>query len=554
MSADLATRLRQLMLFRVVIVTTLLFIATAIVGKTAVTVEAMSETLVAVNPLYFMIVVTYALTVIHALALRFVPWLVPQAYAQVVGDLVIVTGLVHVTGGIRTGFVLLYPLSVLSASVLLPRRATLSLAGLATILYGCLLLAVRQGLVPIRGLGEVPLLPPKALLYSVFVLGVVCATVALLGSYLAESLQRAGRQLQQAAVEVADLRELNQVIVSSIQSGLMTTDVEGRILHVNAFGEAILGKPAAAVRGRVLRDVLASPLLGTTELRARAASRAFARLELVYRQPAGRRLDLGVSVTPLTTGERDREGYLVVFQDLTDVRRLEQEVRTKEKLAAVGEMAAQLAHEIRNPLGSIRGSAQVLMTEPGLGDEQGRLLDIISRESKRLSDTLNRFLYQVRPSGQPRGPIDLRPLITEAVTLLRNGPEVRPGHLFGFEADEGPHVCLADPDQMKQVFWNLARNALEAMPDGGRLDVRLLREGDEVVLSVHDQGRGMARDEQRRMFEPFHTSTAMGTGLGLAIVFRIVRDHDGDITVRSAPEEGTQIDVRLPLVSVPVPA
>jgi two-component system sensor histidine kinase PilS (NtrC family) len=546
MNVDLETRLRQLMVFRVVIVTTLLFIATYV--------EAVSETLLRVNPLYFVIVATYALTVAHALALRFVPWLVPQAYAQVVGDLMIVTALVDVRGGIRTGFVLLYPLSVLSATVLVPRRAALSLAGLATLLYGSLILGVREGIVPAQGLAEVPSLPAQALVYAIFILGVSCATVALLGTYLAESLQHAGRQLQKAAVEVADLRELNQVIVDSIQSGLMTTDGEGRVLHVNAFGEGILARPLSAIRGVPLRDVLGTPLLGATELRARAWNRALARLDLAYRQPGGRQVDLGISVTPLATGEGQGGGYLVVFQDLTDVRRLEEEVRTKEKLAAVGEMAAQLAHEIRNPLGSIRGSAQVLMAETDLGDERGRLLEIISRESKRLSDSLNRFLYQVRPSSQARGPIDLRPLLDEAVTLLRNGADLRPDHVIAFEADSGPHVCLADPDQIKQVFWNLARNGLEAMPDGGHLDVRLRREGEEVVLSVRDEGRGMRKDEQRRIFEPFQTSSAMGTGLGLAIVFRIVREHGGDITVRSAPEAGAQIDVRLPLVLVPVSA
>jgi two-component system sensor histidine kinase PilS (NtrC family) len=303
-----------------------------------------------------------------------------------------------------------------------------------------------------------------------------------------------------------------------------------------------------------VRDLLGTPLLGRAELQARAASRALARLELSYRHPGGRQLELGVSVTPLATGESSRVGYLVVFQDLTEIRRLEQEVRTKEKLAAVGEMAAQLAHEIRNPLGSIRGSAQVLMAEPGLGDVPGKLLDIISRESVRLSDTLNRFLFEVRPSSRPRGPVDLRPLVEEAVTLLRNGQELRPDHEVLFDADAGPHVCLVDPDQIKQVFWNLARNAVEAMPEGGRLEVRLRRGEGEVVLSVRDQGRGMGKDELGRMFEPFQTARAMGTGLGLAIVFRIVRDHGGDIEVRSAPAEGTEIDVRLPLVAVAPPA
>jgi two-component system sensor histidine kinase PilS (NtrC family) len=545
MTVDLDARLRRLMLFRVVMVTTLLSIATYV--------EAVSETLLVRNPVYAVIGATYALTVAHALALRLAPARRALAWSQVLGDLVIITALVHVpvTGGVRTGFLLLYPLSVLSATMLLPRRAAVLLAGIATALYGGLLLAVREGLVPPLGLADVVGQPPRTLVYAVFVLGVACVTVAVLGSYLAESLQHAGRALQEAEVEVADLRELNQLIVDSIQSGLMTTDGEGRVLHVNAFGEAILGRPLAGVRGRHLRELLGTPLLGRAELAARAASRALARLELSYLHPEGRQLELGVSVTPLAAEAAASGGYLVVFQDLTEIRRLEQEVRAKEKLAAVGEMAAQLAHEIRNPLGSIRGSAQVLMGEPGLGEEQGRLLAIISRESMRLSDTLNRFLFDVRPSSRARGPVDLRPLVEEAVVLLRNGAELRDSHEVRLEVGEGPHVCVADPDQIKQVFWNLARNGLEAMPGGGKLDVRLRREKDEVVLSLRDEGRGIEKDDIGRMFEPFRTTSGMGTGLGLAIVFRIVREHGGDIEVRSVPAEGTEVDVRLPAVAEP---
>ncbi|MCG6920178.1 MAG: PAS domain-containing protein [Acidobacteria bacterium] len=543
MHVDLEARLKRLMLFRVVMVTTLLFIATYVEA-------VLFETLLRVNPFYFVIVATYVLTVGHAIALRFVSSRLVLAHAQVVGDLLIITALVLVTGGVRTGFLLLYPLSVLSATMLVPRRQALSIAGVATILYGGLLAAVRLGLVPPQGLSDVVELELRPILYSVFVLGVACATVAVLGSYLAESLQHAGHQLEMAEVEVADLRELNQVIVDSIQSGLIMTDAEGHIRHVNAFGEGILGRRASALLTMPLRDVLGSNLLGSAELRARAASRALARLELRYHHPGGSELDLGVSVTPLATAEAARGGYLVVFQDLTDVRRLEAELRTNEKLAAVGEMAAQLAHEIRNPLGSIRGSAQVLAGEPGFSADQGHLLTIISRESKRLSDTLNRFLFQARSSGKPRDVVDLRPLLEEAVTLLRNGPEIGPDHAVRLETDDGPHLCLADRDQITQVFWNLARNGLEAMPEGGDLVVSLRRVGADVVLTVRDQGRGMAREEQRRVFEPFQSSSAMGTGLGLAIVYRIVREHGGDISVRSAPARGTEVELRLPLVAV----
>jgi len=535
------------MLFRVVMITTLLLIA--------IYVEAVSETLRPVNPLYYLIAATYALTILYVLALRFAPHPEAQVYVQVVVDLLIITGLVYLTGGTgsRTGFMLLYPISVLSGSILLYRGKGLLLAGLATLFYAGVLLAVRSGAIPPQGLSDVPFMLDKHLLYSVFVTGVACATVALIGSYLSESLRDVGEKLEVAAEQVADLQELNKVIVDSIHSGLITADSGGHILYVNNFGESILGVRTSDIRGRPLRELLGSPLLEPLALQARASYEGLARFEVVYRRPDGTALDLGVSVSPLATAQPGG-GYLLVFQNLTEIKRLERQVRIKEKLAAVGEMAAQLAHEIRNPLGSISGSAQVLMGESNISEEQERLLAIITRESKRLSETLNHFLYQARPALPPSGPVDIGRAVEEAVTLLRNGPEVREGQTVEFEADAGPHVCLADPDQIKQVFWNLARNGLEAMPAGGVLQVRLSCRGDDLVLSVRDQGRGMGRDAQQRVFEPFHSETPMGTGLGLAIVYRIVREHRGDITIRSAPARGTEVEVRLPRVLVTVPA
>jgi two-component system sensor histidine kinase PilS (NtrC family) len=546
LDSALEQKLKRLMLFRVVMITTLMLIA--------VYVEMVSETLLRVNPLYFLIAATYALTLLHAAALRLVPYHEPQVYAQVIGDLAIFTGLVYLTGGTgtRAGFMLLYPISVLSGSVLLYRGKGLLLAGLATVFYAAILWAVRAGMLPPQGLPDVPFLPAKHLVYSIFVTGVACATVAMIGGYLSESLMTVGQRLEEAAEEVADLRELNTVIVDSIHSGLLTADGAGQLLYVNAIGAEILGRKPAEMRGVSIREIFSSWLLDAPALEARASHPELERLELIYERPDQSRAELGVSVSPLATKEPRKRGYLLVFQDLTEVKRLEEEVRVKEKLAAVGEMAAHLAHEIRNPLGSISGSAQVLLAEPNISPDQERLLAIITRESKRLSEALNQFLFQARPSPSPPGPVDLGPVVAEAVTLLRNGTE--PGHAVEFEADAGPHVCLADPDQITQVFWNLARNGLEAMPGGGVLQIRLLSAGADLLLTVRDQGQGIGRAEQRRIFEPFHSRTPMGTGLGLAIVYRIVREHRGDITIRSDPSQGTEVEVRLPLVGVPVPA
>ena len=545
MDASLERRLKLTMLFRLVMVTTLLLVA--------VYVEAVSEYLLPVNPLYYVIGATYAITVFHALALRFSRNAAALVFAQVVGDLLIISALVYVVGGGRPGFVVLYPIAVLYGSVLLPRPyGGFSLATVATILYAGVLWLVWSGLVPPQGLSDLSFMPLKALLYSVLLTAVSCGTVALIGGWASSSLQSVGEKLERATDQVAGLQELNEVIVNSIHSGLITTAPDGRIRYANVFAESILGTPVGNLIGRLLEEVLASRLVERAALEVRSSDPSLARFELPYETPRGERLSLGVSIWPLATSDVGG-GYLIVFQDLTEIKQLESQVRLKEKLAAVGEMAAQLAHEIRNPLGSISGSAQVLLSE-SISDEQRRLLEIITRESKRLSETLNQFLHQSRPASTPREPVDIGPVIAEAVTLLRNSPEVGDAREVRFEADEGPYLCRANADQIVQVFWNLARNGLEAMPEGGLLSVRLQRVSQEVRLVVTDEGRGLAADSRTQVFEPFRTGRKMGVGLGLAIVYRIVREHQGDISLRNLGGEGTEVEVRLPLVAQPVPA
>lgn len=528
--------LKRLMGFRLVMVTTLLLVAASI--------EAVSDDLAPVNPLYFVIVATYSFTVLHALALNALPYRV-QVYLQTLSDLLIITALVWITGGVRAGFMLLYPLSVLTGTVLLEHGRGLDLATFATSAYAAVVWGVRVGALPPEGLSDVLFLPETRLAYSVFVTGVACATVALIGSYLTESLRAAGQQLERTAGEVAGLKELNEVIVASIHSGLLTSDALGRVSYSNRFAETLLGLPFSALRGRPLAEVFGDPRFDDAGLRMRAMAQGLAAMAVEYRRPDGEARELGVSVSVLGADW----GYLLAVQDLTDVKRLEREVRIKERLAAVGEMAAALAHEIRNPLGSISGSAQVLMAEPGISEEQQHLLDIIRRESRRLSETLSQFLRQARPTPSRLEPLDLVPTVAEAVKLLRNAPEVLAEHDITFEAEATSLVCRADRDQLLQVFWNLVRNGLEAMPTGGRLVVGLRREGGELVLSIRDHGHGLAADAgDRRMFEPFQTGREMGTGLGLAIVYRIVREHGGDIHLESRPGEGTDVQVRLPLL------
>jgi two-component system sensor histidine kinase PilS (NtrC family) len=540
---DLDDRIKQLMALRVVMVTTLL--------AAALYVEAVVESLPSRTPLYGLIVATYLITSGYALALRWMRSREPLVFVQVIGDLLLITGLVYLTGISRAGFQLLYPIAVLSGAVLLYRRGGLILAALAVALYASLLWAVRAEWIAPQGLGEAQTTPAKALVYSVFVTGVACTTVAMVGSYLAQSLRRVGEQLEQATEEVADLRELNQIVVESIQSGLATVDTHGAVHYLSPAGEAILGVRAASVRGRPVAEVFGALSLDGATLKLRAGRRDFSRAEFERRRPDGVATEIGLSVSPLARGMK---GYLLVFQDLTEIKRLEREVRTKEKLAAVGEMAAQVAHEIRNPLGSISGAAQVLLAGADIAPEQERLLSIIRRESQRLSLALDQFLLSARPAPLVKEPVDLRPVIEQAATLLRNGLREGSGQNVEFAADDGPHVCLTNANAVTQIFWNLARNGMEAMPAGGTLGVSLTRQNGLVLLGFKDEGCGMGRDTAGRLFKPLEPPSPGHAGLGLAIVYRLVRDLGGDIMVASEPERGTTVEVRLPLLGSEVSA
>jgi two-component system sensor histidine kinase PilS (NtrC family) len=329
--------------------------------------------------------------------------------------------------------------------------------------------------------------------------------------------------------------------------GLVTTDLEGRVLTFNRAAETITGHARADATGRPAAQVLGLPddfAAGLDAARLPAESR---RADYRFRRHDGREIDLGLSATALETSA-GTDGFLFTFQDVTTIRRLERDARMQQRLAAVGEMAAGIAHEIRNPLGSISGSMQVLRDELPLNGEQAQLMDIVLRESERLNRTINNFLAYARPQRFGITRLDLRPVLHDAAMLLRNSAEVGAGHMVDVDVPSLPVWCEADEGQVRQVVWNLATNALRAMPDGGRLRLGARREPGNVagVLVVQDEGVGIPESELDAIFQPFRGSFEKGSGLGMAIVHRIVNDYGGEIRVTSKPGRGTTVEVRLP--------
>ena len=503
----------------------------------------------AVHPFFWLIAITYGLTIVWAATLRYVDrfrWLVD---AQLGCDAVIVSAFILLTGGVTSFFSSLYALPIIAASVIQFRRGGLLVSTLSAVLYIGIVLSqylpppVVPGLWLVAGAVALPTRAAAQYVVALNLFGFFA--VALLSGSMAESVRKAGVRLERASNELADLQALNQNVIDSLPSGLVTTDPSQRVLTFNHAAERICGVPADAVRGRVVGDVLQLPAELTDAFNRGLGRTGARRLELKFRRPDSREIDIGLSATHVDTPS-GTAGFLLTFQDLTDVKKLERDARIQQRLAAVGEMAAGIAHEIRNPLASMSGSIQILRDDLPLNAEQEQLMDIVLRESDRLNTTIKSFLAYARPHRFAIARFDLRRVLRDAALLLRNSADVHDSHTVDVDVPSEPIWFEADEGQIKQIVWNLATNGLRAMPGGGRLSLGGSTDEGGVVLTVRDEGFGIAPEEIEGLFQPFHGTFARGSGLGLAIVHRIVTDYQGAIKVESAPGNGTTVSVRLP--------
>jgi len=542
-ATTLRRKVRLLITFRVVISTVLLGSATFA--------QIMAPGSFPVDPFFFLIGLTYALTAIYAATLPFVDkrrWLVD---AQLGGDAIIASAFIYFTGGITSYFQSLYVLPIVAASVVQFRRGGLLVATLSAILYGGMVLAqylTGSGYLHDPWLGLVSsTLPTTAVAGYIYALNAFgFFAVALLSGSLAEKLRSAGERLERASSQIADLQALNQHVIDSLPSGLATTDTSLRILTFNRGAELITGLPFRAVVGRPITEVLQLPADLVASIDAKQGGPRGRRSEFQYRREE-RVLDIGLTTAHLET-PGGRAGYLFTFQDVTDFKKFERDSRMQQRLAAVGEMAAGIAHEIRNPLASMSGSIQILRQELPLSVEQEQLMDIVLRESERLNATIHSFLAYARPQRFSIQRFDVRRALNDAALLLRNSAEVGAAHVIEVDVPANELWYEADEGQIKQIVWNLATNGLRAMPDGGRLRLvaGIEAASADVVITVADEGVGIPSEELDGLFQPFHGHFAKGSGLGLAIVHRIVTDYNGEIRVDSRPGRGTTVSVHLP--------
>jgi two-component system, NtrC family, sensor histidine kinase PilS len=537
---ELRRQLDWLMTFRVVIITTLM-VSTFVI-------ELMYRPLLSLQPFYVLAVVTYAMTIAYAILSRVLRAVRPQIYAQLIGDLLVVTGFVYLTGGAESPFSFLYLLTIIIGSILLVRRGGFVVAACSWLMYAGMVLLIQRHVLPRYPVGlEEGETATVRILYSLVAHLVSFFAVAYLASYLTENLRSTGRELQMRRDDLAQLRDYNDHIIESMNSGLLTTDAEGRITFANRGAVEITGRPIGELVRRNVLEVLGQPQEFLARVKAALESERRFRSELDFEDGRGRRLFLGFTVSVLRERGGEPLGMIFIFQDLTEIRALEDEVALKKRMAALGEMAAGVAHELRNPLASISGSVQVLKRDLKPRGEAAELMDIVIKESKRLDQIIRDFLLFAKPGRFNPEPADLAAVLSETLSLLENSEERRAHHRVATRFRPESIRFEFDVNRMKQVFWNLAKNALKAMPEGGTLTVSAFDLGDgQVTVTFADTGVGMSEEDIASNFQPFHGSFSSGTGLGLAIVYRIIEEHGGRIRVKSRAGQGTEIAVHLP--------
>ncbi len=459
-----------------------------------------------------------------------------QAMLQVLSDLAMVTLIVHLTGGIDSSLNFLYPLVIIVACMLLPRTWGYLSAGLAFILFGTVLELDFYGVIPSFATTHPKL---KALQVVIFVNLFAYIAIAYLAGRLVSKLRQADVKLKDASGALENLQALHENIVQSMSEGVITTGLDGRMTLVNRAAQQLLEMSEEELRGRSVSDLFQDPLPHFGSGRGDG--------EVRYIAGNGFRKTFRVTVSSLNVNEPESPGFVYTFDDLTEIRRLEREVRMQDRLAAVGRLAAAIAHEIRNPLTSIAGSVSMLSDAPALSTEEKHLLEIIKRESDRLNGIITDFLAYSRGKQYRFERVNVIPLVADTLTLLEHrltaeSSAIRVERRFS----QSEAWVLADGDKLKQVFWNFCENALRAMKKtGGKLTVSLVERGPDWELNFADTGQGISPQQSEKIFEPFQSNFEGGTGLGLAIVYQIVQAHEGKVWARSEVGKGTNFVLRL---------
>jgi two-component system sensor histidine kinase PilS (NtrC family) len=446
-------------------------------------------------------------------------------------DVVFATVLIFVTGGINSLFSFTLILTVISSSIVLNKKAGYVTATLSSILYGLLINFQFHGLLPLSA-GDV--VEGRNYIYNIFVHILSLYLTSYLSGYLSSRLEKTERKLEEKDIDLRDLEFFNRAVVEGLPSGLFTTDTSGTVLIFNRAAENIINIQKSAIIGKRIDSVLPFFAFPFSE----------GRREQLITVKEEQRI-IGIGITTLYSIDNQPRGFIGIFQDLTQLKRLEAEMKQREKMATIGELSSNIAHEIRNPLASLKSSVEMLKEDSMQKDYKMKLMDIALIEMERLDRIIKDFLTYSRPTQPEFKKFDIHGLLDDIIELLTN-IEQNKGRVHIEKHYNGIIEVSADPQKMRQVFWNLGLNAVEAMPEGGDLIISTTNMDKYMGITFRDSGSGIHDDDIEKIFFPFFTTKEHGTGLGLAIAYRIIEEHNGKIQVENNPDGGTTINILLP--------
>lgn len=439
-----------------------------------------------------------------------------------VADGLILSALIHFSGVSQSLFLFLHLVNIL-------------LAGLTFQSSGAMVVA----LVTSAGFSLATLFQPEVrplqMLFMLALNNVAFFAVAFLSGYLASQLQSVGAALSRAGLSFKELQEFNESLIANLPVGLISFLREGRVVQANTVAEKVFGSDLVDKNIYSLFPELPASWWGNK------------RTDLIHQTSRGQKNVFGVSMSVTHSSIFNSEVATLLIEDLTQMRALEYQAKQNEKLAAVGGLAAGIAHEIRNPLAGISGSIE-LLSQTTQNDDDKKLMKIILREIDRLNNLIGEFLEYSRPEKPPEDPVDLVPLLNEVIENVKLNKHVRSDIALHVDMPEQV-IILGRRDKLKQAFLNIVLNAFQAMQDSAQpvFKVILSKSDSEVLLRFVDTGCGMSEETKRRMFEPFHTTKSKGTGLGLAVTHKILEGHRAQIFVESEAGKGTEFVMHFPL-------
>lgn len=515
------------------------------------------------NQFYYFVGLFYLVTIGYAFLLNRIKNLRRFTQFQLLIDHLFIAGLIYFTGGKESYFPITYIFTIIGSSILFYRQGAFLSASLSTLLYGLILILQLYRL--INPLGGPFAYEASQVFYSLILYMAAFYIVAFLSSAISEELQKKKRELFQKQVDYNQLEAFNRNIIQSLDSGLLTVDREGRINFLNRTAERILHRKEEELRNQTIYNIF--PKIGEVieEMRNKTSQELpeYQRYETILADGDGRKIYLGFSISPLTNAEGETIGHTLIFQDITRFKEMEEQMKRFDRMAAIGSLAAGLAHEIRNPLASLSGSIQMLKSELSLDESQNHLMEIILRESERLNALISDFLLFAQPPQTRLQSVEIEKILVETLELFTHSPSCHEGIRVIWPNARRIGKVSVDPDQIRQVFWNLLINASQSLSNGGEIRIHLEKGNPSlwrnplpfsspkfttqwVKISIEDTGVGIPPEEKEKIFEPFYTTKENGTGLGLSIVHKIIENHKGSIRVESEVGKGSTFTIFLP--------